>query len=376
MKARMPPQVLVSSNYAWTIVNFRLPLIRKLKSEGYEVHVLTQFDGYEEKLREEVDSITHLFVSRKGINPFVDFLTILDYVKHFFVLKPDILLLFTIKPVIYGSIAARIFRIPKIVMITGLGTAFLKDNWLKSLVQGLYRIALRKPCKVFFQNLDDKGLFISRKIVCDVSTELVPGSGIDLESFSEAPYPDNQEPKFLLIARMLRDKGVGEYVEAARILKKKYPKMRFQLLGPLGVENRSAILKNDMDNWVEEEVIEYLGETDNVRTFIEQSDCIVLPSYREGTSRVLLEAAAMARPIIASNVTGCREVVDDQQTGFLCEAKNSSDLAEKIELMSRLSKSARRQMGLRGRKKVAAEFDQKIVAGIYLEALREVTAEA
>ena len=224
--------------------------------------------------------------------------------------------------------------------------------------------------------MDDKGLFISRKIVCDVSTELVPGSGIDLESFSEAPYPDNQEPKFLLIARMLRDKGVGEYVEAARILKKKYPKMRFQLLGPLGVENRSAILKNDMDNWVEEEVIEYLGETDNVRTFIEQSDCIVLPSYREGTSRVLLEAAAMARPIIASNVTGCREVVDDQQTGFLCEAKNSSDLAEKIELMSRLSKSARRQMGLRGRKKVAAEFDQKIVAGIYLEALREVTAEA
>ena len=114
-------------------------------------------------------------------------------------------------------------------MITGLGTAFLKDNWLKSLAQGLYRVALRKPCKVFFQNLDDKGLFISRKIVCDVSTELVPGSGIDLESFSEAPYPDNQEPKFLLIARMLRDKGVGEYVEAARILKKKYPKMRFQL---------------------------------------------------------------------------------------------------------------------------------------------------
>ncbi len=376
MKARMPPRVLVSSNYAWTIVNFRLPLIRRLKSEGYEVHVLTQFDGYEEKLREEVDSITHLFVSRKGINPFVDFLTILDYVKHFFVLKPDILLLFTIKPVIYGSIAARIFRLPKIVMITGLGTAFLKDNWLKSLAQGLYRVALRKPCKVFFQNLDDKGLFISRKIVCDVSTELVPGSGIDLESFSEAPYPDNQEPKFLLIARMLRDKGVGEYVEAARILKKKYPKMRFQLLGPLGVENRSAILKNDMDNWVEEEVIEYLGETDNVRTFIEQSDCIVLPSYREGTSRVLLEAAAMARPIIASNVTGCREVVDDQQTGFLCEAKNSSDLAEKIELMSNLSKSERRQMGLRGRKKVAAEFDQKIVADIYLEALREATAGA
>ena len=182
--------------------------------------------------------------------------------------------------------------------------------------------------------------------------------------------------KFLLIARMLRDKGVGEYVEAARILKKKYPKMRFQLLGPLGVENRSAILKNDMDNWVEEEVIEYLGETDNVRTFIEQSDCIVLPSYREGTSRVLLEAAAMARPIIASNVTGCREVVDDQQTGFLCEAKNSSDLAEKIELMSNLSKSERRQMGLRGRKKVAAEFDQKIVADIYLEALREATAGA
>ena len=131
-----------------------------------------------------------------------------------------------------------------------------------------------------------------------------------------------------------------------------------------------------MDNWVEEEVIEYLGETDNVRTFIEQSDCIVLPSYREGTSRVLLEAAAMARPIIASNVTGCREVVDDQQTGFLCEAKNSSDLAEKIELMSNLSKSERRQMGLRGRKKVAAEFDQKIVADIYLEALREATAGA
>ena len=347
-----------------------MALIRRLKSEGYKVIVLTQFDGYENVIGEEVDEIKSLFISRKGINPFVDIFTILHFTKHLLTFKPDVLLSFTIKPVIYGSIAAKITNVRSIVMITGLGTAFIADTWLTKVVKALYRYALSSVSSIFFQNVDDKDLFINQKLVDSRVCQLTPGSGLDLDKFAYADLLHTPDTVFLLIARMLWDKGIGEFVDAARDIKVRYPNSRFQLLGPLGVENRSSIPRSQMAEWQEEGFIEYLGETDNVAVYIKKASCVVLPSYREGTSRVLLEGAAMGRPLIATDVPGCREVVDDGVTGFLCKPRNYVSLAQKIELMLKLPHEACIVMGVKGRKKVENEFNQDIVCDLYVQAIK------
>lgn len=365
--------VLICSNYAWTILNFRLSLIKSLTNEGYRVVVVTQFDGYEEKLAKEVYKVLPLYISRKGINPIMDLVTLCDLLKKICYVKPDFLLLFTVKPVIYGSIAARIVGIPNIPMITGLGTVFITDSWITKIVKSLYRFSLARAQVVFFQNTDDKELFILNRLVKPSVCKVSPGSGLDLAKFVLTELPNNSSLTFLLIARMLHDKGVGEFVDAARYLKKKYPKTSFQLLGPLGVENRTSISYTKMQAWVEEGVIDYLGETDDVSVFIKESSCVVLPSYREGTSRVLLEAAAMGRPIVTTNVPGCKEILEDGITGFLCEPKNSSDLAEKMKMILLLTYEQRKEMGKRGRKKIEKEFNQDIVSNLYINAINKYT---
>ena len=347
-----------------------MPLIRRLKSEGYNVIVLTEFDGYEDQIRCEVDDIKPLFISRKGVNPLLDLLTLADLGRHLLKCRPDMLLVFSIKPVIYGSIAARILKIPVIVMITGLGTAFITDNWITKVVKSLYRFSLSSVSIVFFQNVDDKDLFVDNKLVNKKVCRHSPGSGVDLEKFAYSPLLNTSEITFLLIARMLRDKGIGEFVEAAKTIKLKYPSARFQLLGPLGVQNRTSIKKSEVNAWENEGIVEYLGETDDVTRFIENACCVVLPSYREGTSRVLLEAAAMGRPLIATDVPGCREVVEDSVTGFLCKPRDYADLSSKIELMLKLPYESRQVMGTRGREKIENEFRQEIVCDLYIDAIK------
>jgi len=361
--------IIICSNYAWTIYNFRMPLIRRLNKEGYKICVLTQFDGYESLIANEVDQIKPLFISRKGVNPFIDFFTILDFVKHFIRIKPMLILLFTIKPVIYGSIAARLMRVRSIVMITGLGTAFITDTWITKVVKALYRFSLVSVATAFFQNVDDKDLFVGNRLVDSRICRLTPGSGVDLDKFSRADLPVNNEMTFLLIGRMLWDKGIGEFVDAARNIKSIYPNIRFQLLGPLGVENRTSISIQQIDEWQKGGVIEYLGETDNVVPYIARACCVVLPSYREGTSRVLLEAAAMGRPLITTDVPGCREVIEEGVTGFLCKSKDYLDLSDKIELMLKLPYESRRIMGAKGREKVENQFNQNIVCDLYIDAI-------
>ena len=370
MELKNGKTILLCSNYAWTIVNFRLGLIKRLKAEGYKVIVLTQFDGYEAKIITEVDEIKPLFISRKGVNPFIDIFTILDLVRYLLKFKPDYLLTFSIKPVIYGSIAAKFTRVKSIVMITGLGTAFITDTWLTKFVTALYKFSLSSVSTIFFLNCDDKQLFVEQKLVDSKICELTPGEGVDLKKFRYTNLLQTSNTVFLLIARMLWDKGVNEFVEAARILKAKYPSARFQLLGPLGVENRTSISITKMTEWQKEGFIEYLGETDNVNSYIESACCVVLPSYREGTSRVLLEAAAMGRPLIATDVPGCREVIDDGVTGFLCIPKDPFSLSQKIELMLNLPHESRRLMGVKGREKVENEFNQDIVCDLYMEAIK------
>jgi len=368
--------IVICSNYAWTIYNFRMPLIRRLTAEGYKICVLTQFDGYESLIADEVDQIEPLFISRKGVNPFVDLFTIIDFIKNLIRIKPILILSFTIKPVIYGSIAARLMRVSSIVMITGLGTAFITDNWITKIVKTLYRFSLVSVTTAFFQNADDKNLFIDNSLIDPKICRLIPGSGVDLDKFLQTNLPVSHEMTFLLIGRMLWDKGIGEYVDAARKIKSTHSNIRFQLLGPLGVENRTSISNEQMHEWEKEGIIEYLGETDDVVTYIEEACCVVLPSYREGTSRVLLEAAAMGRPLIATDVPGCREVVEDGVTGFLCRSGDYLDLSEKMELMLQLPYESRRVMGAKGREKVESEFNQDIVCDRYIDAIENENPES
>jgi glycosyltransferase involved in cell wall biosynthesis len=270
-------------------------------------------------------------------------------------------------------LGAHVLGVPVINNVAGLGTVFIKGGWLNWLVRALYRVALARSRKVFFQNEDDRQFFITGGLVDGALTDRLPGSGVDLKKFEPVPLPGRHQIRFLLIARMLWDKGVGEYVEAARLLKSRGLNAEVCLLGFLDVQNPAAISKSQMDEWVAEGVVRYLGVSDNVREEIAQADCVVLPSfYPEGTPRTLLEAAAMARPIITTDSVGCRDVVDDGVNGFLCRPKDASDLAKKMARLMAMSHAEREAMGLRGREKVEREFDEQIVIKKYLEAISSI----
>ena len=346
-------------------------------SNGYKVAVITQFDGYEKELKNYGCDVYNLFISRKGINPILDIITSFHIFFYLFVLKPSVCLTFTIKPVIYTSFVVRFLGIKNIAMITGLGTGFIKGGWLTLLVKKLYRFAFTKVSYVFFQNPSDQQLFWDHNLVDPFKCKLSPGSGIDLQKYVFSKMSnDSNTFIFLLIARLVWDKGIKEYLEAARQLHEEFPEVQFRVIGPSGVQNRTAIPNSEIEKWRSENVIDYLGEVDDVRKYIKNSSCVVLPSYREGTSRVLLEASALARPCIATNVPGCREVVLDEKSGFLCKVKSSHDLYLKMKKMYLLDQGKREEMGLVGRKHVETKFNHELVCQIYLDALSKLSSKA
>lgn len=367
---------MITLNTAWNLVNFRAGLIKALVVQGYEVVAVAPFDEYATQLHALKCRYIPLPMDNKGTHPGRDLLLLARFFMLMRAEKPDVYLGYTVKPNIYGSLAAHTFRIPVINNIAGLGTVFIKGGWLNQLVRGLYRIALSRSIRVFFQNDDDRQLFVSGGLVSEAVTDRLPGSGIDLVKFQPTPLPARPVVRFLLIARMLWDKGVGEYVDAARLLKQRGIEAECCLLGFLDVQNPAAISRSQMDDWVAEGVVRYLGVSDNVREEIAQVDCIVLPSfYREGTPRTLLEAAAMARPIVTTDSVGCRVVVDDGVNGYLCKPRDASDLADKMERIVRMSPAEREVMGWRGRVKIEREFDEQIVINKYLSAIESVLAK-
>ena len=358
----MSLNILIVSNTSWYLYNFRLGLISLFLERGYQVFTLAPEDEFSFKLGKSGCHHIHLEMDNKGLNPIRDLMMKKRLSERYKEINSDLILHYTIKPVIYGSMAASNLGIPFVNNITGLGTTFIKRNWVTWLVKRLYRTSQKNANHVFFQNADDKELFSREKLIPEnVPQEIIPGTGIDTDHFNVRPYPEGNPVTFLLIARVLWDKGVGEFVEAARQLRLEFSDVRFQLLGFLDVLNRTAISRLQMQIWTEQGIIDYLGETDDVRSYISNADCVVLPSYREGLPRTLLEAASMGRPIIAADVTGCREVVDHGVNGYLCKAKDASDLSKKMKDMIKLSIDERREMGLRGRKKMEENFDEKII---------------
>ena len=377
-------KVLICLNTAWNLVNFRSGLIKALVAQGHEVVAVAPPDAYASQLAALGCRFVPLPMANGGTNPLHDSLLLWRFWRLFKQERPDVFLGYTVKPNVYGSLAAHWLGIPVVNNIAGLGAVFISGGWLVKLVRGLYRMALGRSATVFFQNPDDRAMFVDGGLVRAEVTELLPGSGVDLVRFASsevmdchgagAPRNDDSSKfRFLLIARMLRDKGVCEYVEAARQLRQRWPQAEFCLLGFLDVQNPAAIARAEMDAWVAEGVVNYLGVSDDVRAQIATAHCIVLPSYREGTPRTLLEAAAMARPIITTNAVGCREVVDDGINGYLCQVRDAKDLADKMEQMLQLSPEQRAAMGLRGRAKMEAEFDEQIVIDKYLAAISQLT---
>lgn len=368
----MSKKIVVALNTAWNIFNFRSGLIRALVAAGYEVVAVAPPDESVERLSDLGCRFVPFPMDNQGKNPVRDLVLLWRFFKLLSIERPDVYLGYTVKPNIYGSLAARALDIPVINNITGLGAVFIKGGWLNQVVKGLYWVALLRSRKVFFQNDDDRQLFTETRLVHVGVTDLLPGSGIDLKKFSPTPLPGTTTVHFLLIARMLWDKGVGEFVQAARLLKQRGVDAEFYLLGFLDVKNPAAISQQQMNDWVEEGAVCYLGVSDDVRREIAQVDCVVLPSYREGAPRTLLEAAAMARPIITTDAVGCREVVDDGINGYLCKPKDAFDLADKMEQFVTMPPSERKAMGFRGREMVEREFDEEVVIDKYLAAIEAI----
>ncbi|MEO5345801.1 MAG: glycosyltransferase family 4 protein [Magnetococcus sp. YQC-9] len=362
-------KILIALNTTWNLANFRAGLIRGLISAGYEVIAVAPPDEYVSNVEALGCRYLPLPMDNHGTNPLRDVLLFWRFLRLLVVVQPDVYLGFTVKPNVYGSWAAHILGIPVINNISGLGSVFLRGGWLNQLVRTLYRTALFRSAKVFFQNGDDYRLFVEGGLVSSAIADRLPGSGIDLIKFVPVPLPNVTPLRFLLIARMLWDKGVGEYVAAARLLKQQSMNAEFYLLGLIDVQNPAAISKSQMDAWIAEGVIGYLGVSDHVSDEIAQADCVVLPSYREGMPRTLLEAAAMARPIVTTDSVGCREVVVDGVNGYLCRPMDAENLAEMMYKIASLSPAEREAMGKRGRDKVEREFDEQIVIHKYLDAI-------
>jgi len=354
-----------------SVVRFRMHLLSEILSRGHEAVVIGP--PCEKKWIDQIEKIGVRFraveVQRASLNPFKDFKYLLDLKTLLREERPSVVLSYTIKPVIYGSLAARLARISKIYsLITGLGYAFmgsgLKHRLLGCVVSILYRFALSKNHLVFFQNLDDQQLFVDRKIVPIQKCCVVDGSGVDLDHFATKPVP-TAPVGFLLVARLLRDKGIQEYVEAAKVLKPAHPSARFCLLGPFD-DNPTCISKAELDSWIEAGIITYIPETDDVRPALAECSVFVLPSYREGTPRSVLEALSVGRAVITTNAPGCKETVDNGRNGFLVDVRNPVQLAAAMEKFIRDPELAV-TMGKQSRAYAEKRFDVRLITSRMLD---------
>jgi glycosyltransferase involved in cell wall biosynthesis len=365
--------IIISANTSWYIFNFRRNLIRTLIDAGHRVLAIAPRDSYSARLQALGCEFRHIHIDQGGTNPFVDSKTVLDFYLIFRQSAPSAILNFTPKNNIYGTFAASLLEIPVINNIAGLGSVFIRENFTAKAARQLYRLTQKHARKIFFQNDDDLTLFLAAGLASPRITERLPGSGVDLDRFVPTAAPDDGVTRFLLIGRLLYDKGIKEYVEAAKLLRQKYPNTQFSILGIIDRYNPSAIAESTIDSWHAAGEISYLGQSDAVETHIAAADCVVLPSYyREGVPRSLLEAAAMAKPLVTTDNVGCRETVEDGVTGFLCRPRDVTDLCDRLEKVIAMSKREREAMGRKGRARMELLFDEKIVLRRYIAALAEI----
>lgn len=366
-------KVAIAINTSWNILNFRSGIVKELIRLGHEVITISPEDGSTEELKKLGCQSYHIELENSGMNAMNDYAYYRHFLKALKTIKPDIVLCYTIKPNIYGSIACGRMKIPVINNVSGLGTAFLWNKLLKSFVKGLYKFAFRNSSHVFFQNKYDKQLFLDEVRISEKKTSILPGSGVNTRHFAPIPPKNNEAFTFLMISRLLIDKGISEYCQAAAELREAGISARFQVLGKAEDSHKRGFSKEKIQQLHEEGTIDYLGTTSDVRTYIGQADCIVLPSYREGTSRTLLEAASMAKPMIATDVPGCNNVVEHEVNGLLCQLKNMESLRDAMKKMAHSDKETIGRYAGNSRKKAVEEFDEQLVIDRYLEKIEEIT---
>ena len=378
-------KVLITLNSAWNLINFRSGLIKALLTQGHQVILAAPADEHVPALEALGARFINLSMRAHGINPLADLSLLWRFLRLMRAERPDVLMLYTAKPNVYGGLAGRWLGVPVVNNISGLGSVFINGGWLSRVLSSLYRLALTRAHRVFFQNPDDYRQFVEMDLVRAEQCTVLPGSGVDLQRFQPGPLPSLQFTEvengqstsdrrfvFLLVARLLKDKGVQEFAEAARLLKSSYPWVEFALLGFKDAQNPNAVEEELLATWQEKGWVTYWGSSVDVREPLTLADCVVLPSYREGTPRALLEAAAMGRPLIATDVPGCREVVQHGVNGFLCRSRDVQDLADQMQAILQMSDSKLSQMGQASRQYVEDRFDEQRVIDSYLKVVDEL----
>ena len=363
-------KIAIVLNSAWQAYNFRLNLANYLRHAGYKVIIVAPNDEhYSHFIKKEFDFVD-IKLQADSVNPIQDIKLLYSLFRLYRRIRPDVVLNFTIKPNIYSALAARLLGIHSINNVTGLGTVFIKKNFLTQIVKTLYRLSLFCASKVFFQNKDDLDLFIEKNLVSRDKCTILPGSGVDTNKFSPTVSRQRSIFRFLMVARLLRDKGIYEYVEAAKLLKDQG--VEFWVLGESYSANKTALSKDEITKLSKQGVITYFDRTDDVKSFLDRVDCVVLPSYREGSPRSIMEASAVALPVIVSDVPGCRQVVDNGITGLFCKVKDGSDLAKKMEIMIKMPENERKKMGQMGRQKMLDQYDEMIVLEYYIQTIADL----
>jgi glycosyltransferase involved in cell wall biosynthesis len=350
-----------------------MDVIRCLLEQGYDVLIMAPDDDYSIQLREAGCQFLPLDFNNKTANPFSDWIFYRQLKKLYQQYRPDFIFHYVAKPNIYGSLAAHAVQIPSVAVITGLGYPFAKRNWLYYTLRFLYKKALRHTNEVWFLNNEDAKIFITEKIVNIEKAKVLPGEGVNTEYFSPSIQAEKKKDDvftFIMSTRLLRSKGIGIYADAARILKKKNYIVRFELIGFFESHHPDSISTEDLHRWEQEGLIHYRGFADDVRPYLGHADCFVFPSfYNEGVPRCLMEAASMELPIITAFNRGCKEVVLNNSTGYICKSQDPFDLADKMEKMINLPAEDRARMGKNGRSLVIKKFGIEKVIDEYIGTL-------
>lgn len=360
-------RVLILVNRDFVIYNFRIELVEKLLEEGYKVYICSPDGPKISKVIEMGCEYIPISMERRGTNPIHDIRLMNTYRKIFKEVKPDVILTYTTKVCIYGGMIARWMKIPYIINVSGLGTAIEQKNPLQPLMIFLYRVAAKRAKCVFFQNNENKEFFEKNNMYRGKS-KLIPGSGVNLTKWNVLDYPDDKNAvEFLFIARIMKEKGIEEYVTAAETIKKEYPFAVFHVLGPCDGQYQEYLQKHEAAG-----TIVYHGEVQDTKEYLERAHCTIHPSYYpEGMSNVLIESAACGRPIITTNRSGCKETVEHGVTGFMCETRSCEQLIQAVRAFMQMNNEDRKRMGLAGRQKMENEFNRQIVVDAYMKEIEE-----
>lgn len=360
-------KVLFLVNHDVVIYNFRLELVERLLADGHQVVISSPYGERIEDLKALGCEYREIDIARHGMNPVKELKLISEYKKLLDQVKPDVVFAYTIKPNIYGSIACRSRKVPCVTNITGLGTAVENGGLVQKITVLLYKYAFTKVQRVFFQNTENMQFFVDHKIALG-KHDLLPGSGVNLQRFEVLEYPETDTVEFAFISRIMKEKGIDQYLEAAEYIRSKYPNTVFHVCGFC-----EDAYEEKLKDLTDKGIINYHGMVRDIKGFLKGIHCTIHPTYYpEGLSNVLLESSASARPIITTDRSGCREVIDDGVNGYVVKQQDSQDLIEKIEKFLKLRVDERKAMGLAGREKVEREFDRQIVVEKYIEEVKKV----